>query len=75
MSRDHSYKSGVEESNDDVTSGLSRPLAPETTAGRNLENHKILKHSETAAERRVKLEDTKIPSAVRLSISDTSSGE
>jgi hypothetical protein len=75
MSTDHSYKSGVEESNGDVTSGLSRPLVPETTFGRNLENHKILKNSETAADRRVKHKDTKVPSAVRLSNIDTISGE
>jgi hypothetical protein len=59
MSTDLYYKSGVEESNGDVTSGLPRPLAPETTSGRNLENHKTLKNSETAADRRVKHKETK----------------
>jgi hypothetical protein len=39
MSTDHNDKSGVEESNGDVTSGLARTLAPKITAGRNLENH------------------------------------
>jgi hypothetical protein len=75
MSTDVKYKSGVEESNGDVTSGLLCPLAPETTSGRNLENHKNLKNSETAADRRVKRKDTKVPSLVRLSNSDTISGE
>jgi hypothetical protein len=71
----HEYKSEVEESNGDVTAGLPRPLAPETTSGRNLENHKTLKNSKTAADRRVKHENTKISSSVRLSNSDTISGE
>jgi hypothetical protein len=61
--------------NGDVTSGLPRPLAPETTAGRNLENHKNLKNSETAADRQVKHVDTKKPSSIRLSNIDTISGE
>jgi hypothetical protein len=75
MLTDHLYKSGVEESNGDVTSGLPRPLTPETTADRNLENHKNLKNSETAADRRVKHRNTKIPSSVRLSNGDNISGE
>jgi hypothetical protein len=75
MSTDHQDKSGVEESNGDVTSGLPRPLAPETTSGRNLENHKTLKNSQTAADRRVKHKDTKIPSSVGLSNGDTISGD
>jgi hypothetical protein len=58
-----------------VTSGLPRPLAPETTSGRNLENHKTLKNTKTAADRRVKHKDTKIPFSVGLSNSDTISGE
>jgi hypothetical protein len=51
------------------------PLAPETTSGRNLENHKTLKNSQTAADRRVKQKDTKIPYSVGLSNIDTISGE
>jgi hypothetical protein len=53
MSTDHLYKSGVEESNGDVTFDLSRPLVAETTSGSNLENHKTLKNLQTAAFRRV----------------------
>jgi hypothetical protein len=75
MSTYHIYKSGVEDSNGDVASGLPRPLAPETTSGRNLENHKTLKNSETAADRRFKHKDTKVPYSVRLSKNDTISGE
>jgi hypothetical protein len=75
MSTDHKYKSGVEESNGDVTSGLPRPRVPKTTSGRNLDNHKTLKNSETAADRRVKHKDTKVPSSVGLSNSDTISGK
>jgi hypothetical protein len=75
MSTDHLHKSGVEESSGDVSSGLLRPLAPETTSGRYLENHTTLKNSETAADRRVKHKDTKAPSSVGLSNSDTISGE
>jgi hypothetical protein len=75
MSTDHLYKIGVEESNGDVTSGLPRPLVPETTSGRNLENHKTLKNSKTAADRRVKHKDTKVPYSVGLSNSDTISGK
>jgi hypothetical protein len=63
------------ESNGDVTSGLPRPLAPETTSDRNLENHKTLKNSETAADRRVKHRETKYPSSVGQSNSDSFSGE
>jgi hypothetical protein len=48
MSAHHSYKRGVEESNGDPTSGLPRPLVTETTSGRNLEDHKTLKNSQTA---------------------------
>jgi hypothetical protein len=59
----------------DVFSGLPRPLVPETTSGRNLENRKNLKHSETAADRRVKHKDTKLPPSVGLSNSDNISGE
>jgi hypothetical protein len=51
------------------------PLAPETTSGRNLENHKTLKNSKTAADRWVKHKDTKVPYSVGLSNSDTISGE
>jgi hypothetical protein len=65
----------VKESNGDVASGLPRPLAPETTSGRNLKNHKTLKNSQTVADRRVKREDTKEPSSVGLSNSETISGE
>jgi hypothetical protein len=54
---------------------LPCPLASETTSGRNLENHKTLKNSKTAADRRVKHEDTKVPSLVGLSKSDTISGK
>jgi hypothetical protein len=64
-----------EESNGDVISGLPRPLVPETTSGRNLENHKALKNSKTAADRRVKHKNTKAPSSVGQSISDTISGK
>jgi hypothetical protein len=74
MSTDHEDKSGVEESNGDVTSGLPRILVPETTSGRNLENHETLKNSKTAADRRVKHKDTKVPSSVGLSNSDIISG-
>jgi hypothetical protein len=56
-------------------SGLPRPLVPETTSGRNLENHKTLKNSKTAVDRRVKHKDTKVPSSVGLSNSDTISGK
>jgi hypothetical protein len=65
----------MEESNGDVTSGSPCSLAPGTTSGRNLENHKTLKNSETAADKRVKHRDTKIPSSVGQSNSDTISGE
>jgi hypothetical protein len=75
MSTDHQYKNGVEKSNGDVNSGLPRPLAPETTSGRNLENHKTPKSSNTAADTRVKHKDTKVPSSVGLSNSDTISGK
>jgi hypothetical protein len=75
MSTDHQYKSGVEESNDDVTSSLSRPLVPETTSGRNLENHKTLKNSKTAVDKQVKHKETKVPSSVGLSNIDTISSE
>jgi hypothetical protein len=75
MSTDHKYKKWVGKSNGHVTSGLPRPLAPETTSGRNLENHKTLKNSEAAADIRVKHKDTKIPYSVGLSNSDTISGE
>jgi hypothetical protein len=51
------------------------PLTPETTSGRNLKNHKTLKNSKAAADRRVKRKDTKILSSVGLSNSDTISGE
>jgi hypothetical protein len=61
--------------NCDVTFGLPRHLASETTSGRNLENHKTVKNSKTAADRRVKHKDTKVPSSVGLSNSDTISGE
>jgi hypothetical protein len=40
-----------------------------------VENHKTLKNSQTAADRRVKHKDTKIPSSVDLSNSDTISDE
>jgi hypothetical protein len=75
MSTDHQYKSGVDESNGDVTPGLPRPIAPETTFGRNLENHKTLKNSQTAADRRVKHKDIKVPYSVGLSNSDNISDE
>jgi hypothetical protein len=50
-------------------------LAPEITSGRQLENHKTLKNSQTVADRRVKHRDRKTPSSVGPSISDTTSGE
>jgi hypothetical protein len=49
--------------------------SPETTSGRNREYHKTLKNSETAAYRRVKHKDTKVPYSVGLSNSDTFSSE
>jgi hypothetical protein len=75
MSIDHYYKSGVEELNGGVTSGLSRPLAPETNSSRNLENPENLKNSQTVADRRVKYKNRKKPSTVGQSNSDTISGE
>jgi hypothetical protein len=75
LSIDHWYKNGIKESNGDVTFGLLRPLVPDTTSGRNLENHKTLKNSQTAANRQVKHEDTNKPSSVGLSNSDTISDE
>jgi hypothetical protein len=51
------------------------PLAPKTTSGRNLDNHKTLKNSKTVPDRRVKHKDTKVPSSVGLSNSDTISGK
>jgi hypothetical protein len=71
MSTDHLLKSGVETSNGDVTSGRLRPLVTETTSGRNLENHKILKNLQTVANRRVQLKDQKEPLWVSLSNTDT----
>jgi hypothetical protein len=75
MSTDHLYKGGVEKSNVDVTSGFSPPLAPETTSRRNLENHKTLKNSKMAVDRRVKQKDTKVASLVGQSNNDTISGK
>jgi hypothetical protein len=56
-------------------SAFRAPLVPETTSGRNLENLKTLKNSKTAAVRRVKHKDTKVPSSVGLSNSNTISGK
>jgi hypothetical protein len=52
-----------DESNDDVTIGLLRPLVPETTSGRNLENHKTFKNSQMAADKRIKHSGHKVLSS------------
>jgi hypothetical protein len=76
MSTDHLYKSMVEESNCDVTSGLPRPLVPDIISGRNLEKPKTLKNSQTVADRRVQHTDTKnyFRSIYRIAILFTMSG-
>jgi hypothetical protein len=49
VSTDQSNQNEVEESNDNVTSGLSRRLMTKTPSDRNPENQKTLKNSQTVA--------------------------
>jgi hypothetical protein len=52
MSTDHAGKNGTAESNDNVISGLPRPMVAETTSGQICDKNKILKNSQTVADRR-----------------------
>jgi hypothetical protein len=58
MSRDHLHK----ESNGDVTFGQLCPPVTEITSGQNVEYRKTHKISQVVGDRRVQLEDTKVPS-------------